>query len=81
MSAFHRARAPGVSSPLLGGGRRGGGHRSSAQEVRELIRHMPEDRIILETDCPYLAPVPLRGAMRHWPELGASVIFSEAGWT
>jgi len=22
---------------------------------------MPEDRIILETDCPYLAPVPMRG--------------------
>jgi len=22
---------------------------------------MPADRIIVETDCPYLAPVPLRG--------------------
>ena len=33
----------------------------AAEEVRELIRHMPEDRIILETDCPYLAPVPMRG--------------------
>ena len=22
---------------------------------------MPEDRIMIETDCPYLSPVPLRG--------------------
>ena len=26
-----------------------------------MIREMPADRIILETDCPYLAPVPHRG--------------------
>ncbi len=33
----------------------------AAEDVREVIRHMPEDRIIIETDCPYLAPVPMRG--------------------
>ena len=33
----------------------------AAEEVRALIRDMPGDRIILETDCPYLAPVPMRG--------------------
>ena len=33
----------------------------AAEEVREVIREMPADRIILETDCPYLAPVPYRG--------------------
>lgn len=33
----------------------------AAEEVRAVIRDMPADRIILETDCPYLAPVPLRG--------------------
>jgi len=33
----------------------------SAGEVRSLIRAMPADRIMLETDCPYLAPVPYRG--------------------
>ncbi|WP_264766012.1 TatD family hydrolase, partial [Moraxella catarrhalis] len=33
----------------------------AAEEVRAVIRHMPEDRIIVETDCPYLAPVPHRG--------------------
>ena len=33
----------------------------AAGDVRAVIADMPEDRIILETDCPYLAPVPMRG--------------------
>jgi TatD DNase family protein len=33
----------------------------AAGEVRAVIADMPADRIIVETDCPYLAPVPLRG--------------------
>jgi len=33
----------------------------SAREVRSVIADIPMDRIILETDCPYLAPVPMRG--------------------
>lgn len=33
----------------------------SAADVREVIAGVPMDRIILETDCPYLAPVPMRG--------------------
>jgi TatD DNase family protein len=33
----------------------------AAEDVRAVIRDMPADRIIVETDCPYLAPVPLRG--------------------
>jgi TatD DNase family protein len=33
----------------------------AAEEVRAVIRDMPDDRIIVETDCPYLAPVPYRG--------------------
>lgn len=32
-----------------------------AEDVRSVIRTIPLDRIILETDCPYLAPVPKRG--------------------
>ena len=32
-----------------------------ADNVRSVIRDMPADRIIVETDCPYLAPMPLRG--------------------
>lgn len=33
----------------------------SADDVRSVIREIPMDRLILETDCPYLAPVPMRG--------------------
>src|SRR5439155_14633872 len=33
----------------------------AAEDVRAVIADMPADRIILETDCPYLAPVPMRG--------------------
>ncbi len=33
----------------------------AAADVREIIAAMPADRIIVETDCPYLAPVPHRG--------------------
>ncbi len=33
----------------------------AAEAVRAVIRDMPADRIIVETDCPYLAPVPYRG--------------------
>ena len=29
--------------------------------LAEIVRTMPLDRIVLETDCPYLAPVPNRG--------------------
>ncbi len=33
----------------------------AAEEVRAVIRTLPADRIIVETDCPYLAPMPHRG--------------------
>lgn len=29
--------------------------------LREAVKHAPLDRILLETDCPYLTPVPYRG--------------------
>jgi TatD DNase family protein len=33
----------------------------SAQELREVVRYTPLDRLLVETDCPLLAPVPYRG--------------------
>ena len=32
----------------------------SAKDVRAVIAGVPLDRLILETDCPYLAPMPMR---------------------
>jgi TatD DNase family protein len=37
----------------------------SAEELREVAARVPEDRILIETDAPYLAPVPFRGKMNH----------------
>lgn len=33
----------------------------NAHDVRGLVEIMPDDKIMIETDCPYLAPVPYRG--------------------
>ena len=34
---------------------------SKMDDMRSLIRYIPDDRILCETDAPYLAPVPVRG--------------------
>jgi TatD DNase family protein len=33
----------------------------SAQDIRDVVSLVPLDRILIETDSPYLAPVPFRG--------------------
>ncbi len=33
----------------------------TAAAIREAVRLVPRDRLLVETDCPYLAPVPHRG--------------------
>lgn len=33
----------------------------NAADVRAVVQDVPLDRIIIETDCPFLAPVPMRG--------------------
>ena len=33
----------------------------NAKKLREVVEYAPLDRILLETDCPYLAPEPYRG--------------------
>lgn len=55
----------------------------AAQDVRDIIADMPADRIIVETDCPYLAPVPMRGR-RNEPAYLPHVLAKLAeirGWT
>ncbi|WP_332639607.1 TatD family hydrolase [Brevundimonas sp.] len=55
----------------------------AAGDVRNVIRAMPADRIIIETDCPYLAPVPHRGR-RNEPAYVVHVLDVLAdirGWT
>ena len=37
----------------------------NADALREVAKYLPDDRILVETDCPYLAPVPLRGKRNH----------------
>ena len=55
----------------------------AAEEVRAVIRDMPAERIILETDCPYLAPMPMRGR-RNEPAFLPHILAKLAeirGWT
>lgn len=33
----------------------------NAKKVIEVVKYVPEDRLMLETDCPYLTPEPFRG--------------------
>ena len=33
----------------------------NARGLLDAARYVPDDRIMVETDCPYMSPVPLRG--------------------
>jgi len=33
----------------------------NAVGLKEVAKYVPQDRLLVETDCPYLAPVPMRG--------------------
>ncbi|WP_309642968.1 TatD family hydrolase [Phenylobacterium sp.] len=55
----------------------------AAQDVRDVVADMPADRIIVETDCPYLAPMPHRGR-RNEPAYLSPIVHKLAeirGWT
>lgn len=51
----------------------------SAHEIQEVALKTPIDRVLIETDCPYLAPVPFRGKpnqpayVRHTAEFIAAL--------
>ncbi len=32
-----------------------------AEDLREVVKYLPLDRMLIETDCPFLAPIPYRG--------------------
>ncbi|MFB3905575.1 MAG: TatD family hydrolase [Acidobacteriota bacterium] len=55
----------------------------NAERLRAIAREIPADRLLIETDCPYLAPVPYRGR-RNEPSFVvrvAEVLASERGVT
>lgn len=37
----------------------------NAKRLPDVVKMLPDDRMLLETDCPYLAPEPLRGKLCH----------------
>ena len=38
---------------------------NNARRLPEVVEMLPEDRMVLETDAPYMAPVPYRGKTNH----------------
>jgi len=54
-----------------------------SEELRAIAADLPEDRLLVETDSPYLAPVPMRGK-RNEPALvahTAAVLARIRGWS
>jgi TatD DNase family protein len=37
----------------------------NAERVREAARAVPKEKLLIETDAPYLAPHPMRGRLNH----------------
>lgn len=54
---------------------------AKGEEIREAAASVPLDRILVETDCPFLAPVPYRGRTNEpaWVTLTAAVLAEAKG--
>ena len=48
---------------------------SNAHAVRELVPLVPDDRLLIETDAPFLAPQPVRGQMNEPAHLAHTAAF------
>ncbi len=46
----------------------------NAEDIRQIAKTIPEDRILVETDCPYLTPHPFRGKRPNHPALVAHTL-------
>ncbi|QDV23936.1 TatD family hydrolase [Aureliella helgolandensis] len=46
----------------------------NGEEIREIAKEIPADRILVETDCPYLTPHPFRGKRPNHPALVAHTL-------
>ncbi len=55
----------------------------NAHDLREIAKILPEDRMLIETDCPYLAPVPYRGRRNEpaWLVHVAEDLATLKGWS
>ncbi|MBL4853180.1 TatD family hydrolase [bacterium AH-315-J19] len=55
----------------------------NAHELREISKDLPEDRLLIETDCPYLAPMPHRGRRNEpaWVVRVAEDLATLKGWS
>ncbi|WP_338662726.1 TatD family hydrolase [Pararoseomonas sp. SCSIO 73927] len=53
-----------------------------SEELRAIVADLPEDRLLVETDSPYLAPVPKRGKRNEpaWVTHTAAVLAAVRGW-
>jgi TatD DNase family protein len=55
----------------------------NSQDIRDIAAEVPEDRILVETDAPFLAPVPHRGQTNEpaFTAHTAAVLADVRGWT
>jgi len=53
-----------------------------SEDLRAIVADLPEDRLLVETDSPYLAPAPLRGKRNEpaWVAHTAAVLARVRGW-